>query len=586
MAEIINLAGTTSHSFTIGQDGVTTYYGTYVPPIELGRVGDTFIQTKIELEDEQGERTGETEDFGRVYQKMVVDDVETWVIMKNYSFDTPIIKDEETEEDTNNYKISIQPAKAPSTAASSIKDTDFTNNHDNFGVTRFGTDAEVKVSDTDANGVYNNYQTYTFSNPPSIYTTTASYMPDKNIAVTPAQMAANLTVEMKRALKVEGKLNDLDSHLTKTNLVAAINSEYTRATGIETGLQDQINTIKSKSDVADVVQVYDRGSDTSKTDIVHYNTSTLYNNDVIKVLKDETHNNAVSYYRWSTATSTFTYVGSVDSYYTTDEADALFVRKTGNYSETITGVKTFNNNDVKVKSTSVNAGNTSTAGSMKISFIDTSSNNVEMGYVKNELTNDNKIVSTLNASKVVNSSTVNSEITTVVESNGTTYATAPSPAASNATSSNNKIATVEWTNDPTKSTNVVHRTGNETITGTKTMTGATVTVATQTKGDSSNKAASTAFVATGLADKFDKSSAPALTAGVEGQVVTCAEDTSNPGTYKYDWKTVRDITTLGGLDDTAVDNEQDDQSLVFDTNVGASGAWVNKRPMIATISYW
>ena len=639
MAELINLAGTTSHSFTIGEDGVTTYHGKATPPIEVGKPGDIYIQDTTEII-VGGEDTGEFRPYGKVYMKLVVDGETKWEPIKNYSFDTPIITHEETEEKSNNYKISLQSAKAPTTATSSTKANDYEKNHDNFGVTRFGTDAEVKVSSTDANTVYNNYQSYSYDNAPTIYTSTTSYMPDKNIAVTPAQMAANLTVEMKRALKVEGKLNDLDSHLTKTNLVAAINSEYTRAYNEENYLQQQIDAITSKSDVADVVENY--------SELVSYDSSGLFSDDVIKVLEDETVNNATTYYRFSPVPSTpdvsvttkaaldaypttglsegdvakvdsdesfspaepnqyyewrevngvfswvwagpktnddpqhpdvkyyWDYIGKEGSYYTKSEADLRFVNATENVSESINGVKTFNNNEVKIKSTSINSTNTSTAGNMHINFIDT--NNVEMGTVKNELTNDNKVVSTIGATKVVNSSAVNSNITTVVESDGTTYATAPSPAASNATTGNTKIATVEWVNDPVKSTNVVHRTGDETITGSKNFTGATVNVATQTRGNSTTLAASTAFVADGLSLKLDTSKMPAISSGTAGQVVACPDSGDS-----YVWKTVRDITTLAGLDDTTVSSPANDQSLVYDST---SSKWVNKRPMIATISYW
>ena len=48
-----------------------------------------------------------------------------------------------------------------------------------------------------------------------------------------------------------------------------------------------------------------------------------------------------------------------------------------------------------------------------------------------------------------------------------TYATAPTPTATNSTSEE-KIATTGWVNSPTLSTNVVHRDSDETITGTKT----------------------------------------------------------------------------------------------------------------------
>lgn len=61
--------------------------------------------------------------------------------------------------------------------------------------------------------------------------------------------------------------------------------------------------------------------------------------------------------------------------------------------------------------------------------------------------------------------------------NGTTYSVlrankiyAPIPSASSSTLEK-LVATTGWVNDPDKSTNVVHRTGNETITGTKVLNG-------------------------------------------------------------------------------------------------------------------
>ena len=52
-----------------------------------------------------------------------------------------------------------------------------------------------------------------------------------------------------------------------------------------------------------------------------YDTSKLTNNDLIKVLRDSTHNDAITYYRWSG--SAFNYVGAEGPYYTTAETDTL-----------------------------------------------------------------------------------------------------------------------------------------------------------------------------------------------------------------------------------------------------------------------
>ena len=78
-------------------------------------------------------------------------------------------------------------------------------------------------------------------------------------------------------------------------------------------LQNQIDTIKAASDVVDVVG--------SHAELENYDTSSLTKDDIIKVLKDETQNNAITYYRWGN--NTFTLIGVVGPYYTTTETDTL-----------------------------------------------------------------------------------------------------------------------------------------------------------------------------------------------------------------------------------------------------------------------
>lgn len=81
----------------------------------------------------------------------------------------------------------------------------------------------------------------------------------------------------------------------------------------------EIEAIEAGSDVVDIVGTY--------AELQQYDTSTLQNNDVIKVLTDETHGNAISYYRWNATTQTFTYVGSEGPYYTASETDTLLAAK-------------------------------------------------------------------------------------------------------------------------------------------------------------------------------------------------------------------------------------------------------------------
>ena len=90
---------------------------------------------------------------------------------------------------------------------------------------------------------------------------------------------------------------------------------------------DKIEDIEMSSDVVDVVG--------TMADLSNYDTSTLSDNDLIKVLQDNTHGGAISYYRWDTSTNQFSYVGSEGPYYTQSQTDALFVLRlsTAQYPE-------------------------------------------------------------------------------------------------------------------------------------------------------------------------------------------------------------------------------------------------------------
>lgn len=111
---------------------------------------------------------------------------------------------------------------------------------------------------------------------------------------------------------------------TNTNAISglqtALTTETTNRETADTGLQSQIDALTSKSDVVDIVGTY--------AQLQAYDTSTLGNNDIVKVLEDSTHDNAMSYYRWSTTTQQWAYVGSEGAYYTKSESDSRFVPQT------------------------------------------------------------------------------------------------------------------------------------------------------------------------------------------------------------------------------------------------------------------
>lgn len=98
-----------------------------------------------------------------------------------------------------------------------------------------------------------------------------------------------------------------------------IDAETSAREDTDRDLQAQIDAISSRSDVVDVVASY--------AELVAYDTSTLADNDVIKVLADETHEDAIAYYRWSTTTEAWSFIGSQGPYYTISETDTLLAGK-------------------------------------------------------------------------------------------------------------------------------------------------------------------------------------------------------------------------------------------------------------------
>ena len=84
-------------------------------------------------------------------------------------------------------------------------------------------------------------------------------------------------------------------------------------------LQDQIDEIKNSPDVVDVVA--------TKAALDAYDTSTLTDKDVVRVLADETHDGQSTYYRWDATDGTWSYIGAVGDYYTKSQTDDLLATK-------------------------------------------------------------------------------------------------------------------------------------------------------------------------------------------------------------------------------------------------------------------
>ena len=127
-------------------------------------------------------------------------------------------------------------------------------------------------------------------------------------------------------------VDDLTYYTKSTDMQTAINNavgnERTARENADNSLQNQIDAITVSSDVVDVVSTYQ--------DLVDYDTQHIKANDIIKVMQDSTHDNAISYYRWVIVNhvGSWEYVGSEGPYYTKSETDILLNAKQNTITNT------------------------------------------------------------------------------------------------------------------------------------------------------------------------------------------------------------------------------------------------------------
>ena len=140
---------------------------------------------------------------------------------------------------------------------------------------------------------------------------------------------------------ITNEVDDLANYYDKDETDTLIATEAETRDAADLNLQEQIDAISSSSDVVDVVGTY--------AELQDYDTSKLGDNAIIKVLVDETHGDAISYYRWNDTTEEFTYIGGQGPFYTKSETDATFVPQT----RTINGKGL--NSDVVLTAVDVNA---------------------------------------------------------------------------------------------------------------------------------------------------------------------------------------------------------------------------------------
>lgn len=110
---------------------------------------------------------------------------------------------------------------------------------------------------------------------------------------------------------IDTSMSDSSDNAAKNKIIKA----YIDAAAV--ALQNQIDAIAAGSDVVAVVATY--------ADLLAFDTSTITDNDIIKVLADETKSGNRTYYKWDLVQ--WNYIGTESAGYTKAEADAKFVEK-------------------------------------------------------------------------------------------------------------------------------------------------------------------------------------------------------------------------------------------------------------------
>lgn len=126
---------------------------------------------------------------------------------------------------------------------------------------------------------------------------------------------------MDKTLSLDLQQTDFGRGLDKEikRLDGRIDTEADARSAADQEIWTEIEAIEAASDVVDVVGTH--------AELESYDTSALKDNDIIKVLQDETHDDAVAYYRWDASTEAFTFVGVEGPYYTASETDTLLADK-------------------------------------------------------------------------------------------------------------------------------------------------------------------------------------------------------------------------------------------------------------------
>lgn len=184
--------------------------------------------------------------------------------------------------------------------------------------------AKNKVTDADMNEIKNvvNKNADTLDGTVETVTNFVNDVDDRlgTVENTTVEVVARMDSAEEDIADLQEEVNNIeDTTYTKTEVNRFLTNEANARENADNNLQNQIDGIVASSDVVDIVGTYQ--------DLQNYDTSKLGDNDIIKVLSDNTHNNATSYFRWKKTLSTWQYIGSEGPYYTKTESNSLLDNK-------------------------------------------------------------------------------------------------------------------------------------------------------------------------------------------------------------------------------------------------------------------
>ena len=151
---------------------------------------------------------------------------------------------------------------------------------------------------------------------------------DEQIALAKQELTDSMNIAVSGAVNTAKSYTDNEVSAETFARQQAVSGEAETRALADNNLQSQIDALSASSDVKDIVGTY--------TELQAYDTSTLGDNDIIKVLDDSTHGDAPSYYRWDATGQQFEYIGSESASYTKAESDAKFLTQTAASSTYLT----------------------------------------------------------------------------------------------------------------------------------------------------------------------------------------------------------------------------------------------------------